>query len=272
MGKEKSDAAIDKREQLLRISDLNMETIQNFNDKQFQGYVETLISAINIFPLQRDKLESAFRDKDYALALQWMNSIRNRLSQIHADNIVKEYDKHIHLYQDITAVRHEKMKVFVDYLFSMVNMLYADVQRVLYDVDAEGPKSGALVKIKERLYTITELNAKKIEALTEEQIIPYIENLSAFQENLNAQENGLRGSFKIKQYASMLRWLSQIEEALVKIHADNLTEDCRNQIKQNKDINGIRHERLEIFVNYFMTSLNMLATDITSLNLPKLKR
>jgi hypothetical protein len=54
----------------------------------------------------------------------------------------------------------------------------------------------------------------------------------------------------------MLRWLSQIEESLAKIHADNLTEDCRAQIAQNKEFSGIRHEKLEIFINYFLSSLN----------------
>jgi hypothetical protein len=262
---------MNKRDMLLSIPDLNPDKIRKLTDKQFQSYTEALVSSANVFSLQRNKLESAFRDKNYEIVLEWLKSIRNRLSQIHADNLVAEYDKHIHLYQNIETIRHEKMRVFIDYLFSLMTMLFSDVQKALDDEYAD-PKSGALLKIKERLYTVSELNAKKIEEMTEDQIIHYVENLALFQENLHAQENGLRGSFRIKQYASLFRWLSQVEESLAKIHADNLIEDCRAQLNLNKDYSNIRHEKLEIFINYLLSSLNMLAADINGLNLPRLKR
>jgi aromatic ring-cleaving dioxygenase len=271
-GMKKGDfAKEDKRKLLMGIPDLNAASIMKLTEKQFQNYTESLVSSVNIFPLQRNKLEAAFRDKDYEIVLEWLKSIRNRLSQIYADNLVAEYDKHIIQYQDKNNIRHDKMRVFIDYLFSLMTMLFTDVQKALDD-EYSDPKSGALLKIKERLYTVGELNADKIKEMTEERIIQYVENLSAFQENLHMQGNGLRGSFKIKQYASMMRWLSQIEESLAKIHADNLTEDCRTQIAANKDVNAIRHEKLEIFINYLLSSLNMLAADINGLNLPKLKR
>jgi hypothetical protein len=271
MKKEKGDSKLVNRELLLTLSDLNHETIRKLTDKQYQSYIESLISSVNIFPLQRNKLETAFKDKDYTLVLQWLKSIRNRLSQIHADKLVAEFDKHIHLYHDVGNIRHDKMRIFIDYLFSLMSMLFSDLQNIIEDKDAD-PMSGALAKIKDRLYTVAELNASKIESMSEEQIISYVENLSAFQEHLHTQENGLRGSFKIKQYASMLRWLSQIEEALAKIHADSLVDDCRTQINQYRELNNIRHEKVDIFINYFLSSLNMLAADINALNLPKPKR
>ena len=66
-----------------------------------------------------------------------------------------------------------------------------------------------------------------------------------------------------------MQWLSAIEDSLSKIHANSLLEECRSQINQNKDFNSIRHERLEMFVNYFLTSVSMLADDIKMLHLHK---
>jgi PleD family two-component response regulator len=66
-----------------------------------------------------------------------------------------------------------------------------------------------------------------------------------------------------------MQWLSAIEEVLTSIHADGLAEDCQKQIELNKDYNSIKHDRLEVFTNYFLSTLSMLAADIKHLHLPK---
>jgi CheY-like chemotaxis protein len=95
----------------------------------------------------------------------------------------------------------------------------------------------------------------------------YIELLHTFDSDYKAQESGLRAALKIKQYATVLQRLAAIEKLLLAIHADDLAEDCKDHINQNKDISGIRHEKLEMFVNYFLSSLSMLSDEIHVLHL-----
>jgi hypothetical protein len=72
---------------------------------------------------------------------------------------------------------------------------------------------------------------------------------------------------KTKKYESLIKWLSILEEALIKIHADELLEDCKMLINTNKHLNNIRHDKLEVSLNYFMSQVALLAVDIRALNL-----
>jgi PleD family two-component response regulator len=60
-----------------------------------------------------------------------------------------------------------------------------------------------------------------------------------------------------------------IEEALSQILADDLLTDCREQLELSLDVDNIRHEKTEIFVNYLLSSLSMISDDIRMLDLPK---
>jgi hypothetical protein len=105
--------------------------------------------------------------------------------------------------------------------------------------------------------------------MNENQINEYIEELNMFLDELPAQESGLGSAIKIKKYIFVSKWLIAIAESLETIYADELLEDCRAQIEANKDYNNIRHEKLEIYCNFLLSSLSMLASDIKSLYLPK---
>jgi hypothetical protein len=108
--------------------------------------------------------------------------------------------------------------------------------------------------------------------MTDAQLNGYLDCLSAFHEGFKAQEDGLRNAVRMKQYTSVLRWLASTEESLSKIHANNLLEDCREEISQCKDISAIKHDKLEVFSNYFLSSLSMLSADIKKLNLAAMKQ
>jgi hypothetical protein len=264
-----------QKEKIIRISELNAELIKKMNEKQLQDYVAAMRTSANIFPALKEKLEAAFQAKNYPLVFQLLKSVRGRLVKIHADNLVKDFDKKINLSQELENIRHEKLDVVIHYLFSTLTMLFTDIQNFLEELEvgetAQKSKAHSGV-IKEKLLAVTELDAHTIKQMTDNQLSGYLESLTAFHEDCNAQENGLRSAIKLKQYASVLRWLSAIEESLLKIHAKNLMEDCQNQIVQCKNINDIRHDKLEIFANYFLSSLSMLSADIKKLNLPALKQ
>jgi hypothetical protein len=271
--KEKTAIKAVTKEKLLTIADLNAEKIKGMSNEQLQTYAESLNTSINLFPVQKEKLENAFRINDYAVVLQWLKSVRNRLSMMHADSLVKDCERQINQNQDLSNIRHDKLRAFIDYFFSNLNIFYTDIQHLFEEQkleDIEHGNESPLEKIKGRLTMVNELNPKKIKAITSGQLCGYIDCLNAFAEDFEAQENGLKGSIKIKYYASTIQWLSVIEEALTKIYADNLAEECRNQINLNKDFDNIRHEKLEVFIQYLLTSLTILYDDIKKLNLSKL--
>jgi len=261
------------KEELLTISDLNSDLIKNMTEKQLLSYTQALGVTADAFTVQKEELVGALQQMDHMQVLQWIKIIGSGLSQLHADGLVSDCEKLVSQNEDLESIRHEKLKAYVEYFLSNLTMLFADINKVLDTLQLETPeqKQDEMQpgKIKEKLGTIAELNYAKIEKMTDSQLYAYIGALHAFHDEFQAQENGLRGSIKIKHYVFVLQWLSAAEESLSKIHADSILEVCRKQISLNKDFNSIRHERLEAFVNFFLSTLSMLSADIKMLNLPK---
>ena len=266
-----SDSAIIK-EKLLSLSDIDSEAIKGMTDKQLLSYTQALNVTSTAFPLQKEELAYAFKEMDYASVFQWLKIISSSLSQMHADELARDCEKHIDLNQDLNTVRHEKVKVFLDYFIPTLDLFFDDLHQVLDDLEVEEveqQREVEPVKVKEKLLTIKELDADHIKQMSDAELCDYIKALNDFHVEFQAQENGLRGSLKIRHYVFVLQWLTTIEESLLKLHATELASDCRNQIDLNKDFNNIRHEKLEMFVNYFLSSLSMLSADIKMLHLPK---
>ncbi|MCL2617100.1 MAG: response regulator [Defluviitaleaceae bacterium] len=263
------------KEKLYQISELNAEVIGQMSEGQLQNYAEALRSASNIFPMQKEKLESTFRMMDYLPMLQWLRALKNSLSRIHADSLARDCEKQIGLNQDVDKIRHEKLGTFLDYFLANTTMLFSDVQNMLEEMaalewsEANNKPEAQNERIKTKLLSIAELDSSKIEQMTEDQLHSYTDILNAFIEDLPAEEDGLKGAIRAKNYESVMQWLAAIEESLSQVHADALMEECRAQINQNQDFSSIRHEKLEIFVNYFLNSLAMLTDDIRLLHLPK---
>ncbi|MCL2187531.1 MAG: hypothetical protein FWC16_10510 [Defluviitaleaceae bacterium] len=258
------------KESLYAISDLNADTIIKMSDDQLADYQETLTNAVNIFPVQRSHLENAFAKMDYAPALQWLKSMRNTLNQINADNLVKNCDKHLALYQDIDNIKHDRFKTYVDFTMATLALLYEDIKKVLEESAPEetaAPQVNFAKRIRERLATIAELNEDTINKMKDDQLKTYIKALANFPEDSISQVEGLKGAFKMKNYPSVMRWLGVLEGALTQIHANALADECRKQINLNNEYSAIRHEKLELFINYILSSISILCEDIGTLKL-----
>jgi CheY-like chemotaxis protein len=270
----KKDTAVIK-DKLMGIADLNASAILGMNDKQLKSYTDSLSVTAGTFPVQKGELESALIAMDYAHVFQWMKTISSSLSLIHADTLFRECEKQINQYQDLENIRHEKLKAYIEYFMSTLDIFFTDIHDILefFHLEEVEPQKDEPQpeKIKEKLLTITELNSGKIELMSDEQLYSYLEALNSFLNDFPLQENGLKSSAKIRHYVFVLQWMTSIEESLAKIHADELLEECRGQIAQCRDFNSIRHEKLEAFVNYFLSSLSMLSADINMLHLPKSK-
>jgi hypothetical protein len=171
-------------------------------------------------------------------------------------------------------IRHDRLKTFIDFFMATLTLLYNDIKLALDEVAIEEintQEDSYAKKTKEQLATIDELNATHISRLSDDQLRAYIKDLAIFYDECSARENGLRSSFKIKNYPSAMRWLSAIESSLTQIHATNLAEECLRQINLNNDYSAIRHEKFELFINFILSSLDMLCNDISYLNIEHLK-
>ena len=260
-------------EKLSSIAELDESFIQKMNEKQLQSYVSSLNVTAHTFPVQKEELEYAFQNADYQTVLNWLEIIKSGLMQIHAERLVKDCEKQLSLYPDTDSIRPERLKIFINYIMSSLSILFSDIHDALEFLDLEEsetpPDEISPISIKEKLYTIAELNHTMIKGMTDEELYDYIDALHSFCNNFPAQDNGLSGSIKIKHYVFVLQWLAAIEDSLTKINADELAEECREQISINKDFNNIRHEKLEAFINYILSTLSMLSADIKMLHLPK---
>ena len=269
-----NDSAIAK-EKLLSLSDIDPETIKGMTEAQLFSYIQALNITASAFPLQKDELTHAHKDKDYATVFQWLNVINSSLAQMHADALARECDKFLNINNDLSNVREARVRVFLDYFLPSLDLFFNDVHKVLTDLEVEEaePKLETGLsgpdEVREKLLTITELDPESIKKMNDEQLSDFLQTLHAFPAEFQAQENGLKSSIKIKHYVFVMQLLDAVEKTLIKLHATELANDCRNQINLNKDFNNIRHEKLEVFINYFLSSLSMLSEDITGLNLPK---
>ena len=270
-----NDSAVAK-EKLSGLTEISSDAIVDMTDTQLFSYVQALNVTAAAFPLQKEELVHAFNEKDYSTVFQWLQVIGSSLSQMHADKLAKECEKHINLNKDIENVRHVRVKVFLDYFVPTLDLFVSDVHDVLEALDAldEVDSVDHLVeitpdKVREKILTLHDLDIEAIKKMDDDELCDYLEHLNNYETDFKSQETGLRGAIKIKHYVFVIQWLGTIEETLTKLHATQLATDCKNQIKINKDFNNIRHEKLEVFINYLLSSMSMLSNDIKALHLPK---
>lgn len=114
--------------------------------------------------------------------------------------------------------------------------------------------------VRERLLEISELNiAEILLQMREVQLDEYIESLNSFVENLPEREKELKEAFTEKDYFSFSKYLVDIKDILVDIHADELAEEC---LKQINSLGNTKHEKIEAFLTYFLSLMAMLSIDI----------
>jgi CheY-like chemotaxis protein len=112
---------------------------------------------------------------------------------------------------------------------------------------------------KERLLEITELKLAGIQKMDENRLNDYAGSLNLFVENLPLQEEKMKTSLEAKDYASLAKALADVRDLLEAIHAGYMADECTKQIKELKNV---KHEKLEVFMTYFLTTLSMLSIDI----------
>ncbi|MDR2167184.1 MAG: response regulator [Clostridiales bacterium] len=263
------------KEKLAKFSDLNMEKIEIMTEEQLAAYTDALNTSVTVFPVQKEKIEAAFLERDYAQALQWLKALRNNLSQIHADGFVRDCERCLSQNKDLGKIRHERLGTFFDYFLGMATLFFTDVQNLLekLEMDEETPenvnKKLSPEEVRQNLMEISELNADKIKVLHGRSLHSYFMLLSDFADSMTDQENALRANLDAKNHNAVLKLLAVVADALSKIHADELFEECRQQIRAHGDIQNIRADKFEIFVNYFISNIEMLVEDINAAGLPK---
>jgi len=265
-----NDYAVAK-EKLLSLEDIDNAAIHGMSNKQLLSFAQSLSITAATFPFQKEELEYAFKEGNLEMVFQLFMIMSSSLMQVHADTLAKECDEFINSNSDLSNVRNEKVKAFTDYFLPMLTIFYDDVHKVLLELEVDEDEEQNEVKpvsFKDKLLTLGELDAEYIKELSDAQLCTYVQALNTFVAEFEAQEKGLRSSINIKHYVFVLQWLGAIEQALTKIHALNLASNCQKQININKDFNNIKHERLVVFINYFLSSVSMLASDVKALNLP----
>jgi len=266
-----NDSAIAK-EKLLSISEIDSETIKEMSDTQMFSFIQALNVTATAFPLQKDELMHAFTETDYVTVFQWLEVIRSSLSQMHADHLAKECEKFINVNHDLSNIKPSRIKVFVDYFMPTLDLFITDVHHVLEDLEVEEIEPQKIeitpTNVREKILTLSDLDTDAISQMEDEELNAYLKILHGFHDEFKTQEAGLRNSLKIKHYAIVLQCLNAVEETLIKLRATDLASDCRKQINISKDFNNIRHEKLEVSINYLLSSMSMLSGDIKALHLP----
>jgi CheY-like chemotaxis protein len=113
---------------------------------------------------------------------------------------------------------------------------------------------------KEQLLAISALNiAGKIKQMDDVQLNRYIEELGLFVMSFPAIDKRLKDTLEAQDYDIFAKYLSVAGNWLTRIHADDMAAECREQLAWLKNAT---HERIEVFVNYFLKSVSMLIVEI----------
>lgn len=124
-------------DKLLGIPELSPNAICVMDEVQLKGYIQMLIVTADTFPFQKMELETVMESKEYPQVLQWLKLICSSLAQIHADYLVRICDEQINLYQGLKNIRHERLKVFVDYFLATLTIFFDDIYNLFGDLGAK---------------------------------------------------------------------------------------------------------------------------------------
>jgi CheY-like chemotaxis protein len=112
---------------------------------------------------------------------------------------------------------------------------------------------------KERLLTISELSLAGIQKMDEIKFEAYVQSLNSFIEKLHEQNKKMKAAMEAKDYSSLGKAFADVRDLLEAIKAGYMADECTKQIKELKNV---KHEKLEVFMTYFLTSLSMLSIEI----------
>jgi len=111
-----------------------------------------------------------------------------------------------------------------------------------------------------QLLKISELNLTgKIEQMDEGKLGNFIQLLNSFSDNLPSYEKRIKDALYAKDYDSLAKHLTTLRDILAKIYAEEMAQDCTKQIGK---LGSEKHEKIEAYMRYFLSSLAILSTDI----------
>jgi len=113
---------------------------------------------------------------------------------------------------------------------------------------------------RERLLAISELNLTgKIENMEESKLANYVQLLNSFVDNLQPQKKKIKDALIVRDYEALTKHLTLVRDQLAKIYAEEMAQDCTKHIGW---IGNEKHEKIEAYMDYFLSSLAILSADI----------
>lgn len=117
-------------------------------------------------------------------------------------------------------------------------------------------------KIKEGLLSLPEIDLGIIGTMTDGQLISYVQVLSVTANTYPIQKDELQHAFDEKDYLSVFQWLSIIDSSLAQLHAKKLAGELDKFLAVNNDMENIRNERIKVFINYLLPTLELFFKDV----------
>jgi Response regulator containing CheY-like receiver, AAA-type ATPase, and DNA-binding domains len=112
----------------------------------------------------------------------------------------------------------------------------------------------------QKLLEISELKLSgKIEQMDEGKLNNFVQLLNSFSDNLPALEKKINDALVAKNNDALKKFLTAVRDILVKIYAEEMAQDCTKQIGR---IGAEKHEKIEAYMRYFLSTLSMLSADI----------
>ena len=114
------------KQSLYDISGLNLDDkLGRMSDSQFESYWGELDSFTENFPEHEGKLRSALAAKDYNSLSEHLESMKNLLDKIHADDMAKDCQMQIY---ELASIDHEKLEANINNFLANVTLLSIDLQ------------------------------------------------------------------------------------------------------------------------------------------------
>ena len=113
---------------------------------------------------------------------------------------------------------------------------------------------------RERLLAIPELKIEQVLVkMKDNELFAFVTILNLFVEKFPLLEAELKKSLDAQDYPAYSRCLAVVRDMLKQIYAEDMAADCQKQID---GLIGLKHEKVEAHLNYFMSMLAMLSIDI----------
>jgi CheY-like chemotaxis protein len=116
------------------------------------------------------------------------------------------------------------------------------------------------MNIRERLLEIPELKIQqRLVQMDDVQLNKYINVLNSFVESFPNKEKEIQDDLSAYDEKTFFKHLIGIKDMLFSIHADELAAECKTQTTK---LIHVKHEKIEAYMTYFLSTLAMLSIDI----------